>query len=222
VRSKLRHRAVISIIGVSATAVLSAAFLWLLLVDGRSLGQLGLVGVFSASLLSHLTVVARDMFIPMYLHLTSVYHPIVLGASAGVGAALGEVTTYLLGWGIAETIERERCHADDRLAVWIRRYGIWAVLLVAATPLPDTPLVLIAGSNRLPLGRLLLVECVGKTTLYSLGAVVGGFVFTGLTGLFGGLAASLLVLAASILFCILITWERGRNFVFGRFDRLLN
>ena len=220
-RSKLRHRAVISIIGVSATAVLSAAFLWLLLVDGRSLGQLGLVGVFSASLLSHLTVVARDMFVPMYLHLTSVYHPIVLGASAGVGAALGEVTTYLLGWGIAETIERQG-KVDNRLAGWIRRYGIWAVLLVAATPLPDTPLVLLAGSNRLPLGRLLIVECVGKTTLYSLGAVVGGFVFTGLTGLFGGLAASLLVLAASILFCILITWEKGRNFVFGRFDRLLN
>lgn len=220
-RSKLRHRAVISIIGVSATAVLSAAFLWLLLVDGRSLGQLGLVGVFSASLLSHLTVVARDMFVPMYLHLTSVYHPIVLGASAGVGAALGEVTTYLLGWGIAETIERQS-KVDDRLAGWIRRYGIWAVLLVAATPLPDTPLVLLAGSIRLPLGRLLLVECVGKTTLYSLGAVVGGFVFTGLTGLFGGLAASLLVFAASILFSILITWERGRNFVFGRFDRLLN
>jgi len=192
------------------------------LVDGRSLGQLGLVGVFSASLLSHLTVVARDMFVPMYLHLTSVYHPIVLGASAGVGAALGEVTTYLLGWGIAETIERERGHADDRLAGWIRRYGLWAVLLVAATPLPDTPLVLLAGSNRLPLGRLLLVECVGKTTLYSLGAVVGGFIFTGLTGAVGGLAASLLVLAASILFCVLITWKKGRGFVFGRFDRLLN
>ncbi len=220
-RSELRHRAVISIIGVSATAVLSAAFLWLLLVDGRSLGQLGLVGVFSASLLSHLTVVARDMFVPMYLHLTPVYHPIVLGASAGVGAALGEVTTYLLGWGIAETVER-RSKVDDRLAGWIRRYGIWAVLLVAATPLPDTPLVLLAGSSRLPLGRLLIAECVGKTTLYSLGAVVGGLVFTGLTGAVGGLAAFLLVLAASILFCVLITWERGRNFVFGRFDRLLN
>ncbi len=218
-RSELRHRAVISIIGVSATAVLSAAFLWLLLVDGRSLGQLGLVGVFSASLLSHLTVVARDMFVPMFLPLASVYNPLVLGASAGIGAAIGEITTYFLGWGVAETIQ-ENQHEDNRLTRWIRRYGLWAVLLVALTPLPDTPIVLLAGSNKLPLGKLFVVEFVGKTALYSVGAVVGGVVFMGLTGAVGGITASVLMVAGSLLFCILVTWKKSRDLIFGWFERL--
>jgi len=170
-------------------------------------------------MLSHLTVVARDMFIPMFLPLASVYNPLVLGASAGIGAAIGEITTYFLGWGVAETIQ-ENQGEDNRLARWIRRYGLWAVLLVAVTPLPDTPIILLAGSNKLPFGKLFVVECIGKTALYSVGAVVGGVVFTGLTGAVGGIAASALMVAGSLLFCILVTWKKSRDLIFGWFERL--
>ena len=217
----MRSRAVVSIMIVSATAVLSAVVLWRLMVDPSSLGQLGLLGVFMASMLSHLTVVGRDMFVPMYLPLTSLYHPMALGAAAGVGAALGEVTTYLLGWGIAESLKENSSNCENRLARWIRRYGLWAILLVAATPLPDTPIVLIAGSSRLHIGKLFLAECIGKTSLYSLGAVVGGAFFTGLSDMLGGLAASLIIVSASLLFCVLVTWERGRTLLFSWFERLL-
>jgi membrane protein YqaA with SNARE-associated domain len=218
---QMKRSAVVSILFVSTTAVLSAAILWLLMVDPSSLGRLGLLGIFMSSMLSHLTVVGRDMFVPMYLPLTSLYHPLALGAAAGIGAALGEVTTYFLGWGIAESLKKNSSHVESRLAGWIRRYGLWAVLLVAATPLPDTPIVLIAGSSRLHLGKLFLAECIGKTALYSIGAVVGGAVFTGLSDLLGGLAASLIIVSASILFCVLVAWERGRALLFGWFRHLL-
>lgn len=217
----MRRRAVIGILGVSATAVLSALVLWRSMVDPDSLGRLGLIGVFVASLLGHLTVVAKDMFLPMYLSLTSTYHPGALGLAAGTGVALGEVATYILGWGIAESVEDERIKTENRLADWIRRYGLWAVLLVASTLLPDTPIVLIAGSNRLPFKKLLVAELLGKTTLYSVGAAFGGFVFNGLVGVFGSLATSLFTVAVSILFCIGITWERSRELILGWFDSLL-
>jgi membrane protein YqaA with SNARE-associated domain len=217
----LRSRAFIGILGVSATAILSALILWRSMVDPNSLGQFGLIGVFLASLLGHLTVVAKDMFLPMYLSLTSTYHPAALGLAAGTGAALGEVATYVLGWGIAETVGDERSQTENKLADWFRRYGLWAVLLVASTPLPDTPIVLIAGSNRLPIGRLLVAELLGKTTLYSVGAVFGGYVFNGLVGAFGGLATSILTVVVSILFCIGITWGKSRELILGWFDSLL-
>ena len=121
---------------------------------------------------------------------------------------------------MAESIEGGQTDDDNRLTRWIKQYGLWAVLLVAVTPLPDTPIVLLAGSNRLPFGKLFLVECVGKTALYSLGAVVGGFVFTGLTSVVGSLIASLLMVVASLIFCVLVTWKRSRNFIFGWFERL--
>ena len=215
----MRSRAVVSIVAVAVVAVLSGVVLWRWTIDPETLGQFGLGGIFLASMLSHLTVVARDMFIPMFLPLASVYNPLVLGASAGIGAAIGEITTYFLGWGVAETIQ-ENQGEEDRLARWIRRYGLWAVLLVAVTPLPDTPIILLAGSNKLPFGKLFVVECVGKTALYSVGAVVGGVVFTGLTGAVGGIAASALMVAGSLLFCILVTWKKSRDLIFGWFERL--
>ena len=216
----MNRRGWFSVLAVAAVAVISGLLLWRLMNDGGSLGQLGLVGVFVASMLSHLTVVARDMFVPLFLPLASVYHPLVLGAAAGCGGAIGELTTYFLGWGVAESVG-PASEAEDRVARWIRRYGLWAVLLVSMTPLPDTPIVLLAGSRRLPFRGLLAVELVGKTALYSVGAVVGGLVYTGLEGTLGGLTASGLMVVGSLLFCIAVTWRPSRDLIFGWLERLV-
>ncbi len=216
----MNRRGWLSILAVVAVAAISGLLLLRLMQDGGSLGQLGLAGVFIASLLSHLTVVARDMFIPLFLPLASVYHPLVLGAAAGGGAAIGELATYFLGWSVAESLE-PASGAEDRIARWIRRYGLWAVLLVSMTPLPDIPIVLLAGSRRLSLRGLFAVELIGKTVLYTVGAAVGGLVYTGLEGTLGGLTASGLVVVGSILFCIAVTWRPSRDLIFGWLERLV-
>ena len=217
----MRGRAYFSIFGVVATAAISATLLWRMLVDSSSLGKLGLGGVFLAAMLSHLTVVARDMFVPMFLSLTPIYSPLLLGAVAGWGGALGEVTTYFLGWEVAESVRENRSKMDDRVAGWIRRYGLWAVLLVSLTPLPDTPVVLLAGSGRLSFKKLLIVEGVGKTAYYSLGAIVGGFLYTGMTDVLGSLFASTVVVSISVAFCFLVTWRKSRDAIFSLIERLM-
>lgn len=217
----MKMRGYVSIFSVAVIAVLSAFFLWRIMVDQSQLGQLGLVGVFLASMLSHLTVVARDMFVPVFLPLTSTYSPFLLGAVAGWGGAIGEVTTYFLGWGVAESIQGNQSETENRIAGWINRYGLLAVLLVSLTPLPDTPIVLLAGSSRLSFKKLFIVEGVGKTALYTLGAFIGGIVFGGLTEKFGGIAASALMVAVSVAFCILVTWSKSRDAIFGLVERIL-
>ena len=215
----VKKRALISVIGVVAVAVISSALLYQLMAEGESLGNLGLVGVFLAAMLSHLTVVARDMFVPLFLPLAPYYHPIILGTAAGMGGAIGEVSTYMLGWGVAESIDDLK--TDDRLARWINKYGIWAVLLVAATPLPDTPIVILAGSRKLPFRRLLAAEIAGKSALYSLGAVIGGAVFAGLENSVGIAVASALMVIGSLVFCIAVTWGPSRNLIFGWMEKLI-
>lgn len=217
----MRLRAYVSIIGVAAVAAVSAALLWWMLFVQGSLGHLGLAGLFLASMLSHLTIVARDMFVPVFLPLTSVYNPVYLGASAGCGAAIGEVTAYFLGWGVAESVMDDQRAEDDRVARWISKYGLLAVLLVSVTPLPDTPVILFAGSRQLSFKKLLIVEGTGKTAYYTFMAFVGGFVFTGMKEIMGGLTASLLVVAASVAFCVLVTWGRSRNIIYGWVERLV-
>lgn len=216
----MNRRGWVSIIGVFVVALLSGALLWRLMVQGEALGRLGLIGVFVASMLSHLTVVARDMFIPLFLPLASVYHPVVLGSVAGTGAAIGEVTTYLLGWGVAESMET-MSDTEDKIAKWIKKYGLWAVLLVALTPLPDTPIVILAGSRKLPFRRLLAIEVAGKSALYSVGAVVGGTVYGSLESTFGTVVASGLMVVGSLVFCVAVTWKPSRDWIFGWMEKLI-
>jgi membrane protein YqaA with SNARE-associated domain len=217
----MNKRGWLSIIMVIAVALISGVLLWRLMIKGDSLGQLGLIGVFIASMLSHLTVVARDMFIPLFLPLASQYHPFILGAFAGTGGAIGEITTYTIGWGVAETVDTQS-KAEDKIANWINKYGLWAVLLVALTPLPDTPIVILAGSRRLPFKKLVVVEVVGKTILYSVGAIVGGLVYSGLESSLGTFIASGLIVLGSIIFCIAVTWKPTRDLLFGWMERLIH
>jgi len=216
----LKRNALLSIIGVIVVALISGGLLWKLMVQGDSLGQLGLIGVLIAAMLSHLTVIARDMFIPLFLPLASVYHPIILGTAAGTGAAIGEVTTYFLGWGVAESLE-EMSDAEDRIARWINKYGLWAVLLVAITPLPDTPIVILAGSRKLPFAKLTVVEIVGKSALYSVGALMGGMVYGGLENTVGTVIASALMVIGSLIFSIAVTWKPSRDWIFGWMEKLV-
>ena len=216
----MKRNAVLSVLGVVIVALISGGLLWKLMVQGDSLGQLGLIGVLIAAMLSHLTVVARDMFIPLFLPLASVYHPIILGTAAGTGAAIGEVTTYFLGWGVAESLE-EMSDAEDRIARWINKYGLWAVLLVALTPLPDTPIVILAGSRKLPFGKLAVVEVIGKSALYSVGAVMGGMVYGGLENTVGTAIASALMVLGSLAFSIAVTWKPSRDWIFGWMEKLV-
>lgn len=217
----MRRRAYLSIASVSAIAVISAVVLWETMFVQASLGQLGLGSVFLVSMLSHMTIVARDMFVPMLLSLSASYNPILLGIIAGWGGAFGDISAYFLGWGVGESIRGEQNGKEDRLLRWIKRYGLWAVFLFALTPLPDTPILILAGSSQLPFRKLLIVQGVGKSLLYSLGAFVGGFILEGLTGAVGSLYASTGIVVLSIAFCVLVTWNRSRNLLFGWLERLI-
>jgi membrane protein YqaA with SNARE-associated domain len=213
----VNRRAIMSLAAVVLVATISGVVLWNWTQNPESVEKYGLFGIGLVSMVSHLTVVARDMFIPLYLPLASIYNPLVMGTFAGVGAAIGEVTTYILGWGVAESIEDEN---DQRISDWLNKYGLWAVLLVALTPLPDTPIVLLAGSNKLPFWKLFTVECVGKTILYSTGAVVGGWIFQGLSGAVGGFWTSVLMVVGSLAFCIAVTWKPSRDYIFGWVEKI--
>ncbi len=61
----MKPRALISLTAVAVVAILSGIVLWRWTMDPETLGQFGLGGIFIASMLSHLTVVARDLFIPI-------------------------------------------------------------------------------------------------------------------------------------------------------------
>ena len=217
----MNKKAYLTIAGVTATALVSGYILLFFFTDMARVEEMGLWGIFLTSLLSHATMVARDIFVPLFLALTPIYNPIILGATAGTGGAIGDIIPYLLGLGVAETVERTEGKAENLVDKWIKKYGLWAVLVVAMTPLPDLPVVMLAGTRRLPFTKLVLIEAAGKTILYSLGAFVGGWVFELLIGAVGSGLASVGMVAGSIIFSIALTWPPSRDWLFGFLDRLI-
>jgi len=203
----LNKRFLVSLFSALAVATLSGIFLYETLIANNFLGEAGLSGMFLAAMLSHLTVIGRGIFIPAFLTLTSTYHPLILGTAAGLGGALGEATTYYLGLGIGEALGAK----DKTVYKWINKYGLIAILILAASPLPDAPIILLAGSSRFPFSKILLIEGIGKIILYILSAIFGGFLFLGLTDLMGELLTSILIVIASLILCIIVSWEKARN-----------
>ena len=146
---KVRVKDLLSLLGVAAAAVLSALILLGTLSSNALLGDYGLIGIFVMALLSHLTIIARGLFLPAFLSLTQIYNPLTLGLAAGLGGGIGEMITYCWGLGIKKTLTSINEHADP-LPKWAERYGLIVALLFASSPLPDTPIMLLAGALRFP------------------------------------------------------------------------
>ncbi|MBS7620285.1 VTT domain-containing protein [Candidatus Bathyarchaeota archaeon] len=212
-------RGYIGIVGAFSVATISSIVLWKTVIDDSSLGEFGLLGVFLAAVFSHTTIVLKDLFMPLFLSLTRVYNPILIGIVTGWGGAIGDAAAYFLGWGVSEAVDgRDR---EDRLSLWIKKYGLWAILLFSITPIPDTPIVILAGSNRISFKKILIIQGIGKMILYSMGAVVGGLLYTELIASVGRIYASVLIVALSLLLCILLSWKKSREKILAELEKLI-
>jgi membrane protein YqaA with SNARE-associated domain len=210
---KLRVKDLLSLLGIAAAVFLSALILLGALSSNALLGDYGLISIFVMALLSHLTIIARGLFLPAFLSLTQLHNPLTLGLAAGIGGGIGEMITYYWGLGIKKTLTSINSinERDDSLPKWAERYGLIVALLFASSPLPDTPIMLLAGALRFPPHKILIIQLAGKTILYSIGASIGGFIFMELKSATEEITASIIVLVASITLTIIISWSKSRE-----------
>ena len=92
---------------------------------------------------------------------------------SSLGAALGAGLLYLafhhLGWAglLASYPDVVRSRAWSDATRWLANYGVVALLVLAATPLPLTPALMIASISRLPVMEVLLALWLGKLVKYT-------------------------------------------------------
>lgn len=217
---RIRIKALTRILGVSLTMILSSLTLYRL--PGIIwLKEQEILNVILTAFFSHLAIIARGFFVPLFLSLTEKYHPLLLGLSAGLGGGLGEIIAYYWGLSVRESLasdvdERE---VGDAIPKWIEKYGIIAVLLFAASPLPDTPIILLAGALRFPLWKMIIIQIIGKTTLYSFGAIFGGIIFMELKSMAEETLISTIILVFSVALCALISWSPSRKRILRVLDK---
>jgi len=137
-------------------------------------GNFSYVGIFLASLIANATVL-----FPIPSHLIvfgsgAFLNPILVGISAGLGAALGELTGYFIGRCTGSVLEKKRkfLRIKQRLG-FLSRWMFFIVVVFAATPLPTDVAGIYCGSVRYSWWKFLLACIIGKTLLFILIAETG-------------------------------------------------
>ncbi|MFQ5711610.1 MAG: VTT domain-containing protein [Candidatus Geothermarchaeales archaeon] len=172
-----------------------------------------MLGVFLSALLGHFSIVVKDIiFVPLFIHMTLFWNPLILGVVGGVGGGLGELSAYLIGRGIGKlTVSEED---KKKIPDWAKKLGLLSVLLVSLTPLPDAPVLLLLGSAKFPLLTILILEVVGKIVLYVAVAWVGAFFYPIFSGALPPPWGSVLITIASIGLLFIVTWKKTRDPIF--------
>jgi membrane protein YqaA with SNARE-associated domain len=92
-----------------------------------------------------------------------VFDPWIVGIIAGLGATLGEMTGYLLGYGGGRMIDESQ---RDSFSEYIRRHPRATPLVIwflAITPLPDDVLIVPLGAAKYPWWKVVLPQIIGKS-----------------------------------------------------------
>ena len=137
-------------------------------------------GAFLISLIGNATIIfpgavliiLTNMGIVLY-PVTGVFGLVMVGLVGAVGAAIGEITGYLLGYGGRGVVENSRLYL--RLVAWVRRWGMLAVFLLSVVPLFFDLVGIAAGVLRFPLWKFMLLCWLGRTVLYVGMGLAGAF-----------------------------------------------
>ena len=133
----------------------------------------GYLGILVVTFLSSTTIIFPA---PGFLAVVAagiVLNPALVALAAGIGGGLGEFSSYLLGLGGENLLGLQSNPRWQLIHTIVRRYGFWAVVVAAATPLPFDVVGFIAGSTGYPASRFIVATVIGKVIKYAILAYFG-------------------------------------------------
>ncbi len=171
--------------------------------------QYGYLGIFVISLLG-----ATSVFIPIpYTVVIFVlgglpnFDPLWIAVAAGTGAALGELSGYLIGFGGRRVIGERYQKKMDVLMRLFKRFGPVVIFLFALTPLPDDLLFIPLGVMRYSLLSTFIPALLGKFLSNVIIAYAGRFsvgIIKDIFGVEGEGAAAVIGIVLAVVFLVVV------------------
>jgi len=155
--------------------------------------QYGYLGAFLISLMASATVIAFVPSVPVMFALGGVLNPFLVGLTAGVGEATGELVGYFAGRsGHAFFIKGRSTISGNgqglyyQMEKWVRTRGALALFLSSAVFNPFFSVIgATAGALRFPAWKFFLLVWAGKTVKWTVIALVGYGLLSYFLRLFG-------------------------------------
>jgi membrane protein YqaA with SNARE-associated domain len=129
-----------------------------------------LVGAAGLAVTVSMTIPFASVIVPAVL--LSRRRWLAVALTAAVGSALGGLILYLafhhLAWGMAarHLPMLQQSAAWQTTTRWVAAYGVIALGVVAALPLPSTPVIAFAAIERFPVAHVALALWLGKSLKY--------------------------------------------------------
>jgi len=131
------------------------------------LGPWGIyIGILLISIFGNFTIILPVPYIltVMTTLLVLPINPIILALFAALGASVGELTAWVLGWGTSEMLKKkdyiDKIKGLNELID--KGFAYPLIVLYAATPLPDDILLIALGIRRYSLKKSLVAAFIGK------------------------------------------------------------
>jgi len=122
----------------------------------------GYPSIFLLSLLANATIIIPAPAIALSFAFGAVFNPVGVALAAGIGAAIGEITGYLVGFSGQGVLDESQMY--KKLEMWTSRHGSLLILILAFIPNPFFDLAgIAAGGLKMPIGSFLFWAGLGKT-----------------------------------------------------------
>ena len=172
----------------------------------QSFAQYGYLGIFFISLLG-----ATSVFIPIpssvvifILSSQTAFDPILIAVFAGSGAAVGELSGYLIGLGGRRVISERYKKKMDILMRLFQRFGPIVIFAFALTPLPDDLLFIPLGVMRYKILHAFIPALIGKFTSNLIIAYAGRLSIGIIRDIFGAEGEGMSFLIGTVLAVVLL------------------
>jgi uncharacterized membrane protein YdjX (TVP38/TMEM64 family) len=127
----------------------------------QKLEVLGYPGIFLISLLSNATLILPVPGVLFTSAMGAIFNPIWVALAAGTGAAIGEISGYLVGFSGQPVIENKKWY--DRITGWMKKFGGLTIFVLAVIPNPLFDIAgMVAGALKMPIWQFLLWSWLGK------------------------------------------------------------
>jgi uncharacterized membrane protein YdjX (TVP38/TMEM64 family) len=147
---------------VFVVVVVVVAFLERNRLDVAWFRALGYAGVFLMALIGSSTVLLPIPHLAFTFTMGAVLNPWLVGLSAGVGDALGEITGYMAGYAVEDVVDQHKLYIQ--LKAYMERNGDLTIFVLSLFPVPFFDLAAMAGGLvGYPLWRFMLATWTGKT-----------------------------------------------------------
>ena len=159
---------ILSILFPNMVSPFGVAYNWLL--DISLL--LGYIGAFLISAIGNATILVPFPYVGVAfilgglrdeLTMTFIFDPWLIGVVSGIGAMIGEMTGYFIGYGGGKLIEKSQTSAFKEFVDSHPRATPFIVWFLAATPIPDDVLIVPLGAARYSWWKVAIAQLIGKT-----------------------------------------------------------